>query len=88
MVGTVAFEAVTILAPGCEEEPKRTCDCTTQTPVGVTSPWCSVAPGAHLQEVLAGANESKLSAGTVGLSLAAPDSLDQVWDLVCHCLVM
>lgn len=36
----------------------------------------------HLEEVLAGADEGQLSTGTVRLSLAASDSLDQLRDLL------
>lgn len=41
----------------------------------------------YLQEVLAGTDESQLSAGTVRLRLAASDSLDQLRDLLCHHLM-
>ena len=44
---------------------------------------CCRAAG-HLQEVLAGADEGELSAGAVGLRLAASDSLDQLRDLLRH----
>lgn len=40
----------------------------------------------YLEEVLAGADEGKLSTGAVRLGLAASNSLNQLWDLLCHSL--
>lgn len=49
---------------------------------------CSTALNdSHLQEVLAGTDESQLSAGAVGLRLAASDSLHKLRDLLCHHLL-